>query len=201
MIDRIASDLGIYQFSNESSTDYKCRVLYSAVACWIKTIALDRTVVFRDTGVQGVSRRHIYDRSLSIMNTMIQMFPDTASWFEPSPDEENPVLIIRSRLINHGDLLNEGYETNLALSAIHSEQITANIETLYGKTIESNLMYSGISTVHYNDSPIHSNKILCVRDWFKCFINEIWWSNSLPDSERLQYFDPACSLRNNYSAW
>ena len=63
MKDRIlyamASDLGIDRFENESEMRYCSRVLYSAMASWVKAAALDRPVTSIQRVVQGVSRRHI----------------------------------------------------------------------------------------------------------------------------------------------
>ena len=100
-VDQISSDLKIHRFTEETVQLFECRVLYSAISCWIKAIAMDCPVSSRDGGGSGVSRRHIFDRSSSIIEIMCKMFPETKEWFFCGKDHPS----------NHGDLLNEGFDT------------------------------------------------------------------------------------------
>ena len=200
MIERIASDLGIQKYDSEELARYRCRVIYSSISCWIKTVALDRPII-NDDDVSGVSRRHLLERCHLVLDKLIEIFPETSGWFYPDDREDDPVALIRTRLLNHGDLLNSGYETKLALSSYLVMPISASIDVVYGKTLEKGLVYSGISTIRYNENANFHNEYEYVDCWFKTFLNEVWWSSSFPDSERLQYFNPTIKVRNNYSAW
>ena len=201
MIERIASDLGICRFAEEPTSQFECRVVYSAMACWIKAIALDRPIGYHEDAPYGVSRRHIYERSHTILGTFIKMFPDIEEWFDLSAENDDPVNLIRARLINHGDLLNAGFGTNLALSSVHSDQVSSSLETIYGKTIDSNLLYSGVSTIRQREEEINIPKIENVKEWLKCYVNDASWSQDLPNPSQMQYFNPQSSAKNNYSAW
>ena len=201
MIDRIASDLGIYQYAGEPLQQYKCRAIYSAMSCWIKTIALDRPVGYQEKGLSGVSRRHIYEKSHTILRMMITMFPELREWFDLSTDNDDPVNIIRTRLLNHGDLLNAGFDTHLALSSVHSNQITSTIETVYGKTIEKGLQYSGIATIRSKEASCFNVETENVKKWMQTYFNDVSWSHEMPESTGIQYFNPRSIARNNYAAW
>lgn len=197
----MALDLGISRFAEEPLYQYHSRVIYSAMACWIKTIALDRPVGYKGQEPLGVSRRHIYDRSRAVLDTMIKMFPETKEWFDLSEENDNPVNLIRTRLINHGDLLNAGFGTDLVLSTVHSVQITSNLETIYGKTLEEGLFYSGVSSIGKKEVIISMPGRENVRAWLKRFLNDVSWSHDLPDASQMQYFNPFSTAKNNYAAW
>ena len=151
MIERIASDLGIQKYDSEELARYRCRLIYSSISCWIKTVALDRPII-NDDDVSGVSRRHLLERCHLVLDKLIEIFPETSGWFYPDDREDDPVALIRTRLLNHGDLLNSGYETKLALSSYLVMPISASIDVVYGKTLEKGLVYSGISTIRYNEN-------------------------------------------------
>ena len=201
MLDRIAVDLGIYRFVKEPLLQYQNRVIYSALACWIKAIALDRPVAYKDKEAVGVSRRHIYDRGRIILGMMTKMFPETREWFDLSADKDDPVNLIRTRLINHGDLLNSGFDTNLALSSVHSKQITSTIEAIFGKTIDKGIYYSGVASIRIREKNVAIPEIENVKKWMNRFLNDASWFHDMPDPSQMQYYNPLCSAKNNYSAW
>lgn len=201
MIEKMALDLGVYRYAEEPLQQYHSRVIYSAMSCWIKTIALDQPVGYKGEAPLGVTRRHIFDRSRAVLDTMIKMFPETKEWFDLSEDNDSPINLIRTRLINHGDLLNAGFGSNLVLSTVHSEQITSNIETIYGKTLEEGLSYSGVSSIRHKEAIISMPERENVRAWLKRFLNDVSWSHDLPDTGQMQYFNPFSATKNNYEAW
>ncbi len=201
MIDRMASDLGICRFIEEPFSQYKCRVVYSAMACWMKAIALDRTVGCYEKEPSGVSRRHIYERSHSILEMMIKMMPEIGEWFNMSEDNEDPVYIIRTRLINHGDLLSTGFNTDLALSSVRSNQLTPTIEEVFGKTIDKDLIYSGVASIRHKEMNEYVPEIENVKEWMKAYLNEASWFHDVPDPAQTQYFNPSSHEKNNYLAW
>ena len=201
MIDRIAIDLGVYRFAEEPLSQYTSRVIYSAMACWIKAIAQDKPVGYQENAPSGISRRHIFERSHTILGTMIKMFPEIKEWFDLSAENDDPVNLVRTRLINHGDLLNVGYGSNLTLSSVHSCQVTSTLETVYGKTIEDGLLYSGIASLRYKEASGYNPEIENVKEWMKSYLGDVFWSHDLPDPSQVQYFNPLSSAKNNYEAW
>ena len=147
IIDKMAADLGIYRYNDEEITAFKCRVIYSAMSCWIKAIAMDQPIGGKENQLSGVSRRHIYERGNAVLESLIKMNPETSFWFDVDNTEENPVVIIRNRLLHHGDLLNEGFDTNLTLPIVHRKQFISGYDTVYGEVLGENIIYSGISAL------------------------------------------------------
>ena len=79
IIDKMATDLGIYRYHDEDVTFYNCRVIYSAMSCWVKAITMDQPVGSKENHLSGVSRRHIYERGNTILQSLIKMNPETSS--------------------------------------------------------------------------------------------------------------------------
>jgi len=201
IIDKMAVDLGINRYHDEDVTAYKCRVIYSAMSSWVKAIAMDQPIGSKENHLSGVSRRHIYERGNAVLESLIKMNPETAPWFDVEDAEENPVVIIRNRLLNHGDLLNEGFDTNLTLPIVHRKQFISGYDTIYGEVLGESIIYSGISTLCNNNVTKQSEVIENAEEWLKGFLKNIWWSAIPSEMNELMYFNPAHKSRNNYTAW
>ena len=199
-IEKMAGDLGICRFIDEPLLQFNERVVYSAMACWIKAIALDKPVGSSKEEYSGVSRRHMYQRSHEILNAFLKMYPEIRDYFDANGKEE-PENILRTRLLRHGDLVNAGFDTNIALTSYHTDYLTNDYEVVYGKMIEGGLMYSGISSLRKQHNTPQTMEPENAKDWFSKFLKEVWWSSDMPVSDAIQYFDPCCRARNNYSAW
>ena len=201
IIDKMAADLGIYSYNHEEITSYKCRVIYSAMSSWVKAIAMDQPIGSKENHLFGVSRRHIYERGNSVLESLIKMNPDTSPWFDVEDADENPVVIIRNRLLNHGDLLNEGFDTNLALSIAHRKQFISGYDTIYGEVLGKSFIYSGISVLCSNNVTKQAKISESTEVWLKAFLKNIWWSAMPSEMNDLMYFKPAHKSKNNYTAW
>lgn len=197
----MAADLGIYRYNDEEITAFKCRVIYSAMSCWIKAIAMDQPIGGKENQLSGVSRRHIYERGNAVLESLIKMNPETSFWFDVDNTEENPVVIIRNRLLHHGDLLNEGFDTNLTLPIVHRKQFISGYDTVYGEVLGENIIYSGISALCNNNVKKQEEKRQTIEEWLNDFFKNIWWSSIPFEMTGLMYFNPAHRSRNNYSAW
>lgn len=201
IIDRMAPDLGITQFHGEPVEEYESRVAYSAMASWIKAIALDQPIGSKESGYIGVSRRHVFDSSRIILEKICGMCPELGAWFSPTDAEEHPVIQLRTRLLQHGDLINEGFDTNVALSKPYSRQIAPGLATVYGEILNKNYNYSGIALIHRNDDSFESDDGCGVSEWFADFLKELWWTTAPSDMTTWQYYNPIAKTRNTYSAW
>lgn len=129
------------------------------------------------------------------------MNPETAPWFSIEDSDENPVVIIRNRLLNHGDLLNEGFDTNLALSIAHKKQYVSGFDTIYGEVLGENIIYSGIATLCKNEFTNQSEVSESSEEWLKGFLKNVWWTATPSEMNELMYFNPAHKSKNNYTAW
>ncbi len=71
----MAKDMNIAEFSDESEAEYINRILYSALASWIKASALDRSVGNEHEPNAGISKRHITEKSDRFLEEMIIRHP------------------------------------------------------------------------------------------------------------------------------
>ena len=196
----MASDMKIIKFTDESDSQYCNRILYSAIACWIKTVAADKMLGSGDDS--GVSRHHILNRCTQILNELLLRYPTSRSWFLPEIDLDSPISLIRSRLIRHGDILNVGFNTNLILAKEEAVPICESFATHKGVLLSPQTHYSGIAVI---GSPLPLNvPYLIMQDsvsWFNEYIQSAWWEKCSCFDENIQYYNAEKKSRNNYSGW
>lgn len=210
MMAAMATDLNIRQFVNENQPQFINRLLYSGMACWIKTAAMDAPITFslspdQNTNRQetkGVSRRHILDRCDSILTEMLCRFPASKLWFETTPGNEKAIQLIRSRLVRHGDLLNVGFQTNLTLAPESVIPLNPDLECGKGYLLDTSFSYSGIAMIRRQQTEylFKENDRIDSCKWLKNYIKSAWWKPAnLP--EDVEYFNPFRKVRSNYGCW
>lgn len=202
MIVAMATDLNMRQFVNENRSQFINRLLYSAMACWIKTAALDRSVSFHPDIDQGISRRHILDRCDSILTEMICRFPTSKSWFETDPGNEKAVQLLRSRLIRHKDLLNVGFQSNLTLASASVIPLNSDLECGKGYLLDPSFSYSGIAMIRRRRTEycLEESDSIDSCEWLKNYIRSAWWKPAnLP--EDVEYFNPFRKVKSNHRGW
>lgn len=198
----MAADLGIDRYINESKSQYCDRVLYSAMASWIKAAALDQPITSTQESDQGVSRRHILDKCTSVLNEMLKRFPESKSWFETASDEDSPVAVLLSRLIRHGDLLQVGFGTNLILAGSNRMPLSLKMKCRKGEILLQGTQYSGIAMIQkvQEDTTFKPKPIPDVTSWFRDYVRSAWWK-SADTNENVQYFNAYRKSYNNHSCW
>jgi len=194
----MATDLNVRQFANENRLQFINRLLYSAMACWIKAAALDRSVSFQPDSDQCIGRQHIFGRCDSILAEMLQRFPVSKSWFE----NERAVPLLCSRLIRHRDLLNVGFQTKLTLAPQTVIPLAPGLECGKGHILDSSFSYSGIAMIRKRQTEcrFEENDGVDSCQWLKNYIQSAWWKPA-GLLENVEYFNPLCKVRSNYRCW
>lgn len=198
LLEKMAEDLAITRYCNENQDSYVCRVLYSAAACWIKTIALDSSNIDNCADL-GVSKNHISRKCRDIFNELLNIFPIFRSFIKT--DERNDwIQIIYQRLLSHGDLVNVGFDTNVALSIPSTVRLTEDVLCVKGAILRSDCMYSGIATLQRNtDKSFNVESVFSATDWIKWYVKSAQWS---PESiEGSEYFNPYSKSWRNDQCW
>lgn len=200
LLQAIATDLNLKQYQNETATEFSSRVLYSAMSCWIKTACLDNSI----SGEIGVSRRHILSRCTPVLSEFLKRMPECVSWFEPDGTDEQPVSIIRSRLLRSGDIVNVGFNTNIALADENCEELIPGVIWKRGTLLQKGCTYSGISALEYDEKVATASAPapnFPVGEWLDTYIKEAWWENSECAYEGFEFFNPQKKTKNNHSCW
>lgn len=201
IIDNMSRDLGLFPFQNESNLFYKSRVVYSGLASQIKAISLDKSIEGKMNNVIGVSRRYVKERSCVFLDTMCKIYPEISDWFYVENDRESPANLVRKRLLQHGELINVGFDTNIILSRPYTKQIYSDLEVVYGEILGQNIKYSGIATTRENNIQIPIPQMIGIKEWLEKFIKEARWSKEILNLDGVEYFNPSTKTKNNYKAW
>ncbi len=75
----ISKDLKISKFSFENETDYRCRLIYSAIGKWTLTSFSDRD--YEDGVIDQVSKSHVTIKVMSILNSYRKLDPSLNDYF------------------------------------------------------------------------------------------------------------------------
>lgn len=199
LLQTMAADLGVSIYESETKAHYCCRVLYSAIACWIKAAATDTTTTEDTTTVTGTSRRHISEMCLPILSEMLKRYPDCKTWFDTESPAENAVSILRSRLLQHGDLVNVGFNTGMALSASGRVHLAQNLDCVKGALLNPDSFYSGIAVLNSTSKSENAfpEPIEPAPEWIANYLRAAWWQRVDSLDDGLEFFDPYRKSKNN----
>lgn len=130
----IIKDLKIKRLGDESRTQYFSRVIYSALSMWIRFSTLDRDILGQASDKVGISKIHILNRYKVFLDNMLELYPEIQEWFYPphEEDNENPGAIIRNRLYGGGELVDVGFNTDLALPVYQESRINKKVAVVRG---------------------------------------------------------------------
>ncbi len=202
IINAMAKDMNIAEFSDESETEYTNRILYSALASWIKASALDRSVGNEHEPNAGVSKRHITEKCERFLEEMLIRHPKCKSWFT-FEKQDSPISLIRSRLLRNGELLNVGFDSNVILSQAETIPLCNNLSRYKGVVLKPDAQYSGISVIgeKSNHDTIGYSHIEDTLLWFRNYIHQAWWSKFENNNDSVSYFNPFEKVRSNSRCW
>lgn len=202
LLQTVAIDLGIKRYSVESDAQFNNRVIYSAMACWIKAACQDLPV--GGDRFEGVSRRHIHDKCSRVLSALLCRYHSSEPWFTVDEASNDAVGILRSRLLRHRDIINVGFNTNVSLVATSTECLSGGLEVIRGKLFLAEAKYNGIALTRQSVSPDEPSKLEIppVGEWFDSYIKTAWWEpfeTSKEDS--LEYFNARRKTSNMYKCW
>lgn len=117
LINIMKNDLNMSQFSNETEFSFHCRVLYSGLAHWMKTILLDNFDDNENTH-HTVSKHHLTARFDEVLKGFSAFFPEYAHWLYPEnykKQQINPSHFFQERLLRTGEILELDFANHLSL--------------------------------------------------------------------------------------
>lgn len=140
----MASDMKITKYESESDAQYTQRVLYSALACWIKAATLDRDM--SEPSASGASKKHIKEKCTQILEAALDRIPEARGYFYPEDASYDSVTIVRKRLVQNGDIVNVGFDTDMTLVPPSVIPLNNNIVQVIGD-------FFGNGSFHHADCP------------------------------------------------
>lgn len=202
LLQTAALDLGITRYSAESEPQFNNRVIYSALACWIKAACQDRVV--DSDQYEGVSKRHVYDKCSRILAEFLRRYRSSAPWFNTDDVADHAVTLLRTRLLRHRDILNAGFNTNVAMPTVSYEVLSHDLEAVRGKLLSPDCQYNGIAMTRKPVPPITEvgHNLVQVSDWLNDYLKSAWWEPfSVTQDDRLEFFDAHKKVTNMYLCW
>jgi len=102
LLDEMAKDMKIYPYQGEDLILYRSRLVYSAIAHWIRYISQD----YLSDDFQGKSKAYILKRASEELNAFIITFPDLKDWFcQETSEIEDVIRDIRNKMLGAGELV------------------------------------------------------------------------------------------------
>ncbi|WP_142414226.1 hypothetical protein [Hathewaya massiliensis] len=141
----INKDLRIRRYKEEEIIQYIARIVYSALGIWIRISALDEDIFENNPEFSGVSKIHIINRCSIFLDNIIEIYPEIEKWFKPYDSEENPIITIRDRLYKGGELVDVGFNTNLALPTYKECVVNDGISIIRGLNVGNIKISTGLA--------------------------------------------------------
>lgn len=112
LINEMASDMKISPYINEIRQRYYGRVLYSALAHWMRFFTQDYSV----EESKGKSKVYLLKNGTNLLSNMIEVIPSAKAWFlEETEDIEESIRLIRDRMLVSGELIESENDTKICL--------------------------------------------------------------------------------------
>lgn len=201
ILKQIINDLKIQRYDGEGRNQYFSRAIYSALSMWIKVSTLDEDIFEQASESIGVSKIHILNRCKPFIDNMIELYPELYKWFYPVDSEENPIVIIRERCYTGGELVDVGFNTDLALPKYKECIINEGVRILRGFNGRTAQRITGLAQfriLNENNSfdaekifKFYGLKYLSAKQQFEEYVKNINWKKTEKISS--QIFNKYCS--------
>lgn len=197
LIDEMAKDMKIYPYRGEKEKIYRCRLIYSAIAEWMRVSTKD----YPDKNVIGKSKSYVLARMKQILSAYIDSFPEIKDWFLSETDSLGDVVRdIREKMLRSGELIEVSEKEKIISASNIIETCGDGVARVYG-IIEENISveYVGITKIISNSKYEHINsekKIDTFIEWI--YSNAMW--NVQSDISDYELFD-VFSKKPPYQSW
>ena len=119
-------------------------------------------------------------------------------------ENSDAVGLLRSRLLRHQEIINVGFNTNVALSSTSHIGLSADLEVIHGMLFYPGARYNGIAltTQPLPAEHIDSTEITLVGSWLDEYIKTAWWEPfDVSIEDKLEYFNARRTTSNMYKCW
>lgn len=198
ILDAMALDMNIIKYASEADFQYYQRILYSALACWIKAAALDRNM--SESNSLGASKKHIKEKCSQILEEAVCRIPEAKPYFYRDELEIDPVTTVRRRLVQNGDIVNIGFDTDMTLVPASIVALNARTEQIRGQFFNNDIFYAGISALRTTNIEFELD-ISDVTEWLQNYCSSSWWEIGAITNDSLEYFNHSKKSQNNSHCW
>lgn len=203
LLSKMAHDLGLVKFFNETQKDFSTRVIYSGLAVWMKTIPLDGYDE-NDITRTSVTKKYHTERSKKILDEILKFFPEIKSWFydeESNQDINFPIHSIQQLLISNDELFVDDISDRVYPIKSFMKEVAGKINCVKGIYSNAYGRYSGISCLSQTGNRIAASRTMISTTEF---LDNLIKSSSFSTDEwniKKEYFDPSIQTTTFYKSW
>lgn len=140
LIQQISRDTNIKKYKNESEESFISRLIYSVISFNIRLSVLDK----RPFEVEEFkSKKYILQKGEEYLKSFTNIYPQINKWF--MCEEKSPIVLIRDRLEDIGELVPVGFDTDLGVPNFQSVNISNEYKVFRGIYKAKRLEFSGVT--------------------------------------------------------
>lgn len=132
LVNVLSKDMGVSPYLGESSQNYKCRLIYSAICEWMRYATQDK---YGDEN-SSKSKHYLLSRCTEILNGFLEYEPECRIWFEDEDSDEktvaNAIRSIREKMIRSGELVEVTEKKHLTVPRYNEINCALGYSRLYG---------------------------------------------------------------------
>lgn len=197
---QLQKDLNIVQYNGEQAANYECRLIYSAMAEWMRAMVFDRTT----DDPSKKSKSYLLRYGKTVLNSFISSSGELQSWFledgEGVHEIDVPIREIRNKMLASGEYIELFPSHDITLPMLKRIPINAVCERLIGVGGNdcSNIQYVGITRIIPADT--HSdNHIWKLEEFMQWISKKLKWETAT-ELDRYEFFNPFSS-QPPYKSW
>lgn len=193
----MSEDLRIMPYLNEKELDFQNRVLYTAMAEWVRAFVQDEMIDDFD-GYKIKSKHYLTRKSNQQLKLILDVFEESRDYFNIDRKSYSSSLF-RQRMLNVGELL-ELDKGNQLVRSMRERDITEEVTQVQGKIgCSLPLKKTGLTTI----SPIRSNSqndfslnVINPKKFLNDFIRNKHWDVYPHDSKHVEIWHKFKFIRN-----
>lgn len=108
---KIGKDLNISKYNVELDEQYICRILYSALGFWFRTIATTHKKIEGETS-KNISKSYMHRRLREVLDAYLSIYPAAGTYFG-GEREDDPISSIRKVLLKSSDIIEIGFDSQI----------------------------------------------------------------------------------------
>lgn len=202
LIAQLRKELKINPYEGEISTYYKCRLIYSALAEWLRFAVFDKTT----DDYFCKSKAYILSRGIEVLSSFIGSSVELQQWFledEKGVHElDNPVREIRNRMLLAGEYFELLPSHDLTIPLTERININDYFDRLIGISIDSisdPIKYVGVTKLVKMQGVKKIYDDFSLEQYMMWVLKKSVW-NPINDIDGFEFFD-ANSKKAPYKSW
>ena len=197
LIKAMTADMRIFPYNNEEVKLFQSRLVYSAMAEWIRHSILDKT---NKDDKELKSKKYIRNKGNEVLDALLKVFPYTKEYFyyDKPPTDYHPVVELRERMIKSEELL-ELFD-GIGLNSGVGESINKKYNRMFGIDTKAGVKNVGITRIVATNRMNEINiGLINSKELFEHIIKSTKWEG-IEDKKSVEIFNPTIK-KPPYQCW